>query len=288
LREKYLAKDGGPGTYNRFAGGDTWRKTQSITTQSTQQPAAKPESAVPNGFVLINGGTFMMGSPANEPGRNKDEVQHQVTVSSFYMGKYEVTKKEFQEIMGVDPNSKGDNFPVDSVSWNYAIEYCNRRSQKEGLTPAYTIIGENVTWNRNANGYRLPTEAEWEYACRAGTTTAFNNENNDYKNKALVEAVAWYRSNSLTGRREVGLKTPNSWGLYDMHGNVEEWCWDLYGSYSSEAQTDPTGADSGTTKQRVCRGGGYSFSAERLRSAYRSAFSPDSGRGGFRVVRNIQ
>ena len=122
---------------------------------------ASSVNPVPDNFVRINGGTFTMGSPADEPERDDDEVQHQVTVSSFYMGKYEVTQKEYQEIMGTNPSYfKGDNLPVEQVSWFDAIEYCNKRSQKEELTPAYTIDGTNVTWNKNTNGYRLPTEAE--------------------------------------------------------------------------------------------------------------------------------
>jgi formylglycine-generating enzyme required for sulfatase activity len=144
------------------------------------------QTAAPDGFVRINGGTFTMGSPANEANREDDEVQHQVTVRSFYMGKYEVTQKEWTAVMGTNPSEfKGDNLPVENVSWFDAVEYCNKKSQKEGLTPVYTISGRTpatgypitaatVTWNRNANGYRLPTEAEWEYVCRAGTTTAYN------------------------------------------------------------------------------------------------------------------
>ncbi|GBU28681.1 hypothetical protein R84B8_02241 [Treponema sp. R8-4-B8] len=155
------------------------QQTATQPAQTTQSAAAQQPASIPAGMVFIQGGTFTMGSPTNEPGRSSYEVQHQVTVSSFYMGKYEVTQKEYKEIMGTNPsNFKGDNLPVEQVSWYDAIEYCNKRSQKEGLTPAYTRNGYNVTWNKNANGYRLPTEAEWEYACRAGTTTPFSTGNN--------------------------------------------------------------------------------------------------------------
>jgi len=235
----------------------------------------------PAGFVRIQGGTFTMGSPANEPYRKGDEgPQHQVTVGSFYMGKYEVTQKEYQEIMGTNPsNFKGDNLPVERVSWYDAIEYCNRRSQKEGLTPAYTINGNNVTWNRGANGYRLPTEAEWEYACRAGTTSAYNTGAN------ISDNTGWYYDNSGSKTHPVGQKPANVWGLYDMHGNVWEWCWDWYGNYSSGSQTDPVGASSGTS--RVVRGGSWAGDAENVRSANRFSNSPGYRyfNLGFRLVR---
>ena len=136
-------------------------------------------TAQQNNMVRIEGGTFTMGSPANEPNRDSDEIQRQVTVSAFYMSRYEITQREYQEIMGENPSHfKGDNLPVENVTWFKAVEYCNRRSHREGLTLAYRIDGNNVTWNRDATGYRLPTEAEWEYACRAGTRTAYNTGNN--------------------------------------------------------------------------------------------------------------
>ncbi|GHU09506.1 hypothetical protein FACS1894151_07390 [Spirochaetia bacterium] len=242
-------------------------------------------------MVRINGGRFTMGSPANEADRSSDEgPQHQVTVSSFYMGKYEVTQREYQAVMGTNPsNFKGDNLPVARVTWYDAIEYCIKRSQNEGLTPAYTMTGRTpatgypitaatVSWNRNANGYRLPTEAEWEYACRAGTTTAFNSGSS-------VDNAGWYSSNSGSKTHQVGTKQANSWGLYDMHGNVREWCWDWYGNYPSGSQTDPTGASSGA--YRVGRGGSWGSDGQDLRSAYRGGSTP-SLRGndlGFRVCR---
>ena len=258
---------------------------QTTQPQQTTQPAAKPETPAPAGFVYIQGGTFTMGSPANEPNRGSNEgPQHQVTVSSFYMGKYEVTQKEYQEIMGTNPSySKGDNLPVETVSWFDAIEYCNKRSQKEGLTPAYSISGtgdnRTVSWNRNANGYRLPTEAEWEYACRAGTTTVYNTGAN------INDNTGWYNSNSGRKTHPVGQKSANAWGLYDMHGNVWEWCWDWYGDYSSGSQTDPMGASSGT--DRVHRGGCWGNSAGYLRSAIRDFNDPSCRYGslGFRLVR---
>ena len=270
--------------------------------RTTVNPAG---GAAPANFVRIQGGTFTMGSPSNEPQRNSDEVQHQVTVNSFYMSKHEVTQKEYQEVMGTNPSKfKGDNLPVENVSWYDAIEYCIRRSEREGLTPAYTIdkgrsdpnnrseydnVRWVVTWNRNANGYRLPTEAEWEYACRAGTVTPFNTGNNIPTSLANYDGNYPYNNNSKGTYRErttaVGNFAPNPWGLYDMHGNVWEWCWDWYGGYAAGAQTDPLGAVSGS--DRVVRSGSWNYYGHFLRSAVRGLGSP-SGRVsflGFRLVR---
>jgi len=226
-------------------------------------------------------------------------------VSSFYMGKYEVTQKEYQELMGKNPNNfKGDNMPVETVSWYDAIEYCNKRSQKEGLTPAYKIdknikdsnnkndkdkIKWTVTWNKNANGYRLPTEAEWEYACRAGTTTPFSTGKNITTSQANYDGNSPYNNNKKGQYRKkttlVGSFSPNTWGLYDMHGNVCEWCWDWYEDYSSGSLTDPNGAVTGS--YRVIRGGSWGSDGKNLRSAYREYNNPFSQGSsiGFRLVR---
>ena len=256
-------------------------------------------TAQQNNMVRIEGGTFTMGSPANEPNRDSDEIQRQVTVSVFYMSRYEITQREYQEIMRENPSYfKGDNLPVECVTWLKAVEYCNRRSHREGLTLAYRIDGNNVTWNRDATGYRLPTEAEWEYACRAGTTTAYNTGNNitteqaNFDGRREEEVVNEF---GMVSRVQVGVfrqKTtpvgsfaPNAWGLYDMHGNAWEWCWDWYRDYTTGAQTNPTGAvsDGG----RVIRGGGWYDDAQNLRSAYRGINNPGYGDYaiGFRVVR---
>ena len=253
------------------------------------------QNVAPNDFVRINGGTFTMGSPANEPERMDNEgPQRQVTVSSFYMGRHEVTQKEYQDVMGSNPsNFKGENLPVEQVSWFDAIEYCNRRSQREGLTPAYTISGSGsnrtVTWNRNANGYRLPTEAEWEYACRAGTTTPFSTGANITTSQANYNGNYAYTSVKGEYRQRttpVGSFAPNAWGLYDMHGNVWEWCWGIYQYYPGGGQTDPAGTVSGIT--RVGRGGSWNSGGQYLRSAYRSYSYDPSDRYvnyGFRLVR---
>jgi formylglycine-generating enzyme required for sulfatase activity len=245
----------------------------------------------PGRFILINGGTFMMGSPANEHGRFSIEFQREITVSSFYMGKYEVTQAEYQELMGRNPSHiKEANLPVEQVSWFEAIEYCNALSEKEGLEPAYTINGQNVIWNRNAKGYRLPTEAEWEYACRAGTTTPFYTGNNISAAQANFNGDLPYNNNAQSTNRQrpvpVGSFSPNSFGLYDMHGNVGEWCWDWYGEYTRGEQTDPSGAASGGF--RTFRGGSWNQAADMLRSARRSGLIPSNRNFslGFRVVRN--
>jgi len=246
-----------------------------------QQTITVPESPVPGNMVRIQGGTFTMGSPPGERGRSANEgPQRQVTVSSFYIGRFPVTQAEFQEIMGTNPSHfVGLNLPVERVSWFDAIEYCNRRSIRAGLTPVYTRIGNTVIWNREANGYRLPTEAEWEFACRAGTQTPF------YFGTSIGNA-AWHSGNSDDRTHPVGERQPNAWGLYDMHGNILEWCWDWLGPYPAFAETDPQGPPSGTN--RVYRGGSWRFEPHQTRSAFRHGNNPfiQVFIVGFRVARN--
>ena len=255
-------------------------------TPAPVQPAAPPQTPVPNNMVRINGGTFQMGSNS----KDNEKPVHTVTITGFYMGKYEVTQKEWTAVMGSNPsNFKGDNLPVEQVSWFEAVDFCNRLSQKEGLTPAYTISGSGdsrtVTWNRNANGYRLPTEAEWEYTARGGNGSPGNYT---YAGSNNADEVAWHYGNSGSRTHEVGTKKPNGLGLYDMSGNVSEWCWDWYGDYPSGAQNNPIGTSSGSS--RVSRGGDWSASASAggCRSVGRLNINP-SGRTffiGFRLARN--
>jgi len=262
----------------------------------------------PTGIVMVSipAGTFIMGSPTSEANRESYETQHSVTLSGFKMSKYLVTQEQYQAVMGNNPSGFSSNpqnletqgkRPVEQVSWYDALVFCNKLSIKEGLTPAYSISGKtnpaewgtvptgsNATWNAvvivvGSTGYRLPTEAQWEYACRAKTTTAYNTGN------TISDNTGWYESNSGGTTHEVGKKPVNAWGLHDMHGNVWEWCWDWYDSYSSGAQTDPMGASSGT--DRVVRGGGWNISAEWLRSAFRNGIYPSGSSDalGFRLVR---
>lgn len=171
-----------------------------------------------------------MGSPKDEAWRSEDETQHTVTVSDFYMSAYELTQAEYQEIAGKNPSSfSGEDLPVENISWLDAVAYCNARSEREGLTPAYTIDGSDVTWNRSADGYRLPTEAEWEYACRAGTTTPFNTEtsisaeeSNYYGHYPYEIEDNYFSQGNLTTKPGEYRQTtvpvesfaPNQWGLY--------------------------------------------------------------------------
>lgn len=282
---------------------ETTTSLENETEVSEADAMNAEEIIVPENFVLINGGTFEMGSPESEDWRSTDETQHSVTVSDFYMSIYEVTQEEYTSVMGANPSTfSGNNLPVENMTWYDAVAFCNAKSEAEGLIPAYTIDGENVTWDRSANGYRLPTEAEWEYACRAGTTTPFNTENspsadevnyyghypyeiegNYFSQGNLETQPGIYRETTV----EVGSFLPNNFGLYDMHGNVSEWCWDIYGTYDTNAVTNPTGAVTGNL--RVTRGGGWNDFAKNMRSAYRATTTADgsSYNLGIRLVRGI-
>lgn len=280
--------------------------TNSTEEESVSEPPASSQTVaeqdIPEEFVLIKGGRFQMGSPDSEPWRSEDELQHTVTVSDFYMSKYELTQKEYEDITGNNPsNFSGENLPVENISWLDAVAYCNARSEKEGLTPVYTIDGQNVSWDKSADGYRLPTEAEWEYACRAGTTTPFymesspsdkdanyyghypyEIEDNYFSQGNLEVKPGEYRETTVS----VDSFSENPYGLYNMHGNVSEWVWDYYGAYSADSQTDPTGPETGTL--RVYRGGGWNDFAKNMRSAYRATLEQDHGSFniGIRLVRN--
>jgi formylglycine-generating enzyme required for sulfatase activity len=289
-------------------------------------PLAPPERPETPEMVLIPGGAFTMGSPQSERDRvGYQEPARQVRVSPFYLAPRELSLGEFRRFAeetrhrtsaeqaggafayneerdewefrpGADwrrPGFRqGEDHPAVNLSWFDAAAYCNWLSAKEGLDPAYVISGATVSWDRSAGGYRLPTEAEWEYACRAGTAGPFStgdrisaaqanyNGNHPY----FAGNPGLFRKGSLPGAS----LQPNPWGLYDMHGNAWEWCWDFYGSYpdSEEIETDPAGPETGA--HRVNRGGGWDSPAMYLRSAARSSDFPETAGGslGFRLARN--
>ncbi len=246
------------------------------------QSELKTESGVE--IVQLPGGRFKMGDE-NEV----DAIPHEVVVSSFYIDKYPVTQEEYKRVMEKNPSRwKAAKNPVEQVRWSDAVRYCNARSRLEKLQPCYDL----QTWqcDFNANGYRLPTEAEWEYACRAGTKTAYFFGNAPLK----LKDYAWFDENSGAKPRPVAQKQPNPWGLYDMYGNVWEWCHDFYqvDYYQESPEENPKGPKTGETK--VVRGGAWKFSADSCRSGYRYNEAPgyaDVCFGydiyGFRCVRNV-
>ena len=210
-------------------------------------------------MVYVSGGTFTMGMEAE----SDDKPAHSVTVSGFYICKYEVTQALWKAVMGSNPsNWKGDNLPVECVSWDDCQTFIRKLN---------VLTGKN---------FRLPTEAEWEFAARGG------NKSRGYKYAGSnnIGDVAWFYGNSGKKTHVVGTKSPNELGIYDMSGNVWEWCQDWYGSYSSASQTNPTGASSGS--YRVLRGGSWSFYAGCCRSSYRSHSAPD-GRYNYRGLRLV-
>lgn len=268
-----------------------------VSACSQDEPARNAMPEENDRFVFVKGGTFV-NTKSNYYGNS-------VTIPDFYIGKYEVTQQEWTEVMGSNPSAfKGDDLPVEMVSWYDAIEYCNQRSIKEGLKPYYHIdknkidpknksehdhLKWTVTINEGANGYRLPTEAEWEYAAGGGQSS----KGYAYSGSDDADEVAWYWRNAgdeyLSGdwnwpiiesnknkTQSVGVKKPNELGLYDMSGNVREWCWDWY---------EDEDMNSGT--YRVVKGGGWIGDVSNNESVFRgkfeaSGFGPDQG---FRVIR---
>jgi formylglycine-generating enzyme required for sulfatase activity len=289
-----------------MAGAETAQTADQLkgtTTEQAESKAPTPKAELKTGqgqtftlpggipleMVYIAPGTFMMGSPGSEPNHQSDETQHQVTLTKgFWLGKYEVTQGQWKAVMGSNPSnfsSCGSSCPVEQVSWNDCQEFIRKLNNLSGFS-----------------GFRLPTEAEWEYACRAGTTTAFytgaiTETGRDRKDPNL-DVAGWYGYNSGDrsgwhsdwkdnnhGTKRVGLKKPNAWGLYDMHGNVWEWCADWYGDYPSGSVNDPKGPSTGS--YRVLRGGSWDGSAGYCRSADRGRGTPArrSLSLGFRLCR---
>jgi formylglycine-generating enzyme required for sulfatase activity len=229
-------------------------------------------------------GRFLMGSPPGEVGRGPEEVMHPVELTQWlHVAETPVTRRMWATVWGEEPPPLDQQrLPVERVSWWDAVAFCNAMSLSAGLTPCYSFEHGAFRWDRTADGFRLPTEAEWEYAARAGSTTA-------YCTGDAVEdlhGVAWYGANSGEQLREVGLRDPNAWGIRDMHGNVWEWCWDWFGPYDPADAVDPSGPADGT--ERVLRGGSCRRPAAHCRSAHRYfSFPSNHGRSlGFRVVRS--
>jgi formylglycine-generating enzyme required for sulfatase activity len=267
----------------------------STVAPSPAKPEPKSGAQTPQEIVnsigmklkLIPAGDFQMGSPDSDEDAGDDEKpQHRVRIArSFYLGIYPVTQREYMEVTKTNPShfQSGERHPVESVPWLDAAAFCSALSQKEGLKPFYAIQGDAVEvrdWS--GPGYRLPTEAEWEYACRAGSQTRYCFSDDE---KALGE-YAWYSANSNRQTQPVGKKKPNAFGLYDMHGNVWEWCWDGYAAdyYQSSAVDDPRGPDGASA--RVLRGGGWGGIPRSCRSADRDGGGPGNRCGilGFRLA----
>ncbi|HNW99970.1 MAG TPA: formylglycine-generating enzyme family protein [Candidatus Cloacimonadota bacterium] len=257
---------------------------------------------VPTNFAFVQGGTFTMGNTYGNS--SSDGLLHQVTLTSYYIDKYEVTQQEWLDVMGTNPSHFTGNLsrPVEQVSWYAAIAYCNKRSMMEYLTPCYTYEGygtnpddwpagwnsgahNNFVCNFNDNGYRLPTESEWEYAAKGGNLS----HNYQYSGSNNLSLVAWYYGNSTAQTHAVSALSANELAAYDMSGNVWEWCWDWYdgGYYSVSPTVNPTGPETGSF--RVDRGGSWGDGASLNRVALRNLYTP-SGTAvslGFRLARSL-
>ncbi len=230
-------------------------------------------------FVRVPAGSFLMGSPDDEPGRDADEQQHTVEITRpFWIGACEVTQEQFEGVMGFNPSViRGADLPVENVSFDEAVEFCRKLSE----LPAEKSAGRS---------YRLPTEAEWEYACRAGTKTAYGFGNDLTAGQANTREawIDWKRKPAVqmpSAPKPIGSGKANAWGLYDMHGNVYEWCADWYDRdyYTASPKQDPTGPASG--EKRVVRGGSHASAREECRSANRMGLPPQVRLGmGLRVV----
>lgn len=259
-----------------------------VTSPAGDAGAESPrELTTPVGIemVLLPAGEFQMGG-----GSDPDSVPvHRVSVSACYMDRYEISQEIYERIMGQNPSRrKGPENPVERVRWTDALKFCNARSKAEGLTPCYDL--ETWACDFSADGYRLPTEAEWEYACRAGSEGDYSFDGGAEQ----LDAYAWFKGNARRKHQPVGQKSPNAFGLYDMAGNVREWCNDWYALdyYATSPTADPTGPESG--EKAVLRGGAFSTTADSCTNWSRYCDEPGftdacvaSDDYGFRCVRRI-
>jgi formylglycine-generating enzyme required for sulfatase activity len=261
------------------------------TTSSSQPVAAIAAKLITTlsglTMVQLSAGEFIMG---DESGDTDEKPTHKVRISSICMDTHEITQKAYESLVEKNPSKiKGTDKPVEQVDWYHAALYCNLRSLKEGLKPCYDT--KTLACDFTANGYRLPTEAEWEYACRAGSKTKFSFGDDPAK----LRSYAWYKGNAEQTPHAVGQKSPNAWGLYDMHGNVAEWCQDIYNEnhYQKQEGNDPRGPTAGD--KRVLRGGSWRTGDDNCRSSARNSengrfadacFGSDAY--GFRCVRAVK
>ena len=259
------------------------------------------------GLVFVSAGTFTMGSPPGEPGRGVDEAQHGVALSkALLVSRHEVTQSEWQSVMGWNASSlPGSSDPVETITWFDCVNYCNRRSAAAGLDSVYVMTGRvyfppydnivdaaSVTCDWTKNGYRLLTEAEWEYVCRGGTSSAYCNGGITYEYGCQLDPnldlVGWFCGNAGAElHHDVGLKDANAWGFRDAHGNVSEWVWDAYAAYPAGPVTDPTGPGYSGSSNHVLRGGSGASWTNACRSACRDKADPSTAgiQTGFRVAR---
>ena len=274
-----------PFTQSFWEGCTAWNDSCEVTVTQAKNVSVSWGPEVRPKLVKVPNGTFTMGSPENEVGRDFDEPQHVVTLTTdFWMSESEVTRRQYVNLMGSSPSYfKVDDVPVESATWLEAVTYCNALSAREKLLPCYQITGKAVAWTDGVKctGYRLPTEAEWEYAARSPADKRFSGSDS-------VADVAWYFATAGLVPHPVKKKMPNGRGLYDLSGNMSEWVWDYYRSstYETVSATDPTGPSTGLL--RVIRGGSYVHMDTETRVARRDVTYPDTRdtRIGFRIVRS--
>lgn len=251
-------------------------------------------SAIENDLIQVKGGNFKMGSKkADRSAESDEQKEHNVALNTFEISKFEVTVWEWKQFIKANklkmPETPTwgwqDNYPINGVTWNEAIAYCNWLSNKEKLQACYSKKGPNFICNFKANGYRLPTEAEWEFAAKGGTVS----KNYRYSGSSTLEDVAWYKTNSKGSPHTVGTKLPNELGIYDLSGNVWEWCWDWYNKdfYMQEKSDNPKGPEMG--ERKAVRGGSWDSQPNYVRPSNRISTIPSKSHEfyGFRVARSV-